>query len=618
MRGPLCFLLLAVSTPAAIAQCDPACGRQHVLARGLYDPDGTTSRPGGLPPPGSVCSGDSCDLGVDPKLGRTSHALAARVFYTLDDPVAAIDPKWRNDKLRDPAAREGFSHLPEGEAARAETFPAGCTRNNAMGYAQALYLDVYPAGGVIHGDDESGASDVMGDPEAEAPVFIFVHGGGFSAGYANNRGNLTDYAGAVMALGYHVVAIEYRRGWVPLAPDPCFGGRLNYLGLRTWLSCDLQKRTPFAADPGTGFHGGEGLPDKANAWFTRTVEWTGEPALAIGDCMDAWRWVDEHIRRILPNAVDRYILGGTSAGGAAVWQMAVAAGKHTGAFTESWKRLNRKVLLAIPSFGTYGRDFLTVRDLPGGDSLGRFPIVMQSGGQDQLVPLRDAPIYWQKRMRLVRGAFDIYRDLVEKGLTVVHCYGPIDDHGFRSWKIRGSIPVVIDVGAGNSWPEYLIYALSLAAAFDTASPGAAPVSHVLTRIDRRMGRRLHDCFGYPEPGDYTSLSAEAFADIYPSGLIRGTVPKGFLWHPADYNGRGIDDGPDRSNDFGRFWYADLGGPLEEPGFRFYDTRGSKTDIRRVSLWHQNEATSTGGSGPAGCPDFGRFNRMNYPSNFGSH
>jgi hypothetical protein len=80
---------------------------------------------------------------------------------------------------------------PSGQAPNMTT----SARPNAYGESQSLYYDLY---GPTRGDERKCA--------------LFVHGGGFVAGYTAD-----DDANAVIArvrrLGYWVAAIEYRRGW---------------------------------------------------------------------------------------------------------------------------------------------------------------------------------------------------------------------------------------------------------------------------------------------------------------------------------------------------------------------------------------------------------------------
>lgn len=140
--------------------------------------------------------------------------------------------------------------------------PEDSQRCNALGDAQVLYYDVYPA------------------PTTPAEItVIYLHGGGYNVGYANN-GDIAQASQQLRDLGAQVISIEYRRGFTESE--------------------------------------GEELPP------ARLVDMTAEDAanfrvileMAKQDVLDAWDHL--HNRRTELGLPDRYVLIGESAGGSLV------------------------------------------------------------------------------------------------------------------------------------------------------------------------------------------------------------------------------------------------------------------------------------------------------------
>ena len=85
----------------------------------------------------------------------------------------------------------------------------GITRINANGYAQLLFLDVYPA----FGFSPTNGNGFIGNPNYAGPIVLYFHGGGFNSGVANFYSSPDESINQFRRAGFHCISVEYRRGW---------------------------------------------------------------------------------------------------------------------------------------------------------------------------------------------------------------------------------------------------------------------------------------------------------------------------------------------------------------------------------------------------------------------
>lgn len=551
-----------------------------LYARGIFDPEALNGNPKSQPEPGNPPLNANTTV-VDQKLRRFSRALVSRVFYTSNTPVL---PEF---DLRD---GQGFAFANTAQYAAA--VPPDATRNNAHGYAQLLYLDVFAAGSQFHPNDETGASDIPGDSQASAPVVLYWHGGGFTSGYANNREGYVQVVAEACAKGFHVVVAEYRRGWVPLSPDPTEGNQPNDIGVSAFLRYD---QDPPPGTQASQYNGGNGLPLEARRDFERTALGTG--SMAIDDALDACLWTQENIRSLLPAAQNRYIHWGNSAGGSLALQLTVAAGPRPDNFTDAWRSHQKRVVLACPNFGSVRYDFLFSSQ--AGVSH-RVPVAYNTCGIDQLSPVRNAPLFWNDTMPVALGSMDLYRRLDELGYRVVQYHGPVDGHGYGSWQIGGV----------DGHIEHLRYALAFGRRLFDGLP--VPRNHILHKVPNdRAGQGLNQCFGFPAPGYYCTLDNQAEADLLYSERGHPNAPFSLGVPLAFYDGAGPTDR------WHNFWFGEWDdvqnsyrGKPDDPN----------TSVGLISTEGQACRTSTGGGSGncppslGGAPPIGLHN-TNYIANF---
>jgi hypothetical protein len=364
-------------------------------AHGIYTPGIIPYRDGGQ---------------IDTTIYRLHPAQSSRVFYTSETLIIPELNRYQPGRLFEGEDANRFSV--------AAAIPDDCARINAQGYPQALFLDVYPAGSKIESDG-SGTIATEDNYNPQAPIMIFIHGGGFDGGGANWKGVLDLQIKQGLALGYHVVSVGYRRGWVPVAQQST-STYPHKMG-----STEFQKNVSFK------------FPPISNVQFLQTTE--GTEKMAISDLLEAWNWIDENLELILPGASGEYILFGTSAGGSAVMQLSFSAGPQKSDFNEVWRKLQAKVLCAVVSFGSVGEDFLFAGESGLEDLLPKFPIIYQFSDRDQLVPIRTAPVYYQKPLPIALGSFDAAQKMTNLGYKVYAMRGILDGHGFHSWKVGGEI-----------------------------------------------------------------------------------------------------------------------------------------------------------------------------------
>lgn len=228
-------------------------------------------------------------------------------------------------------------------------------RCNAVRDAQVLYYDVYPA--------------------PEAPIgatAIYIHGGGYNVGYANN-GSISEACAQLIAEGLHCVAVEYRRGFVA-------GGDLSV------TEVDL---TP-----------------EDSAAFRVILE------MARQDVVDAWDHL--HADRAL-GLPPRYVVLGESAGGSLASRV-----------TLTDPGLDKDVLGVVVGFGTHEDTEPVVSH--------DFPVVIQGGLFDHISPAYSAPIWFDDDMPTAKGLFELRDELLGLGVPTRMYLNAHQGHGFGSYE----------------------------------------------------------------------------------------------------------------------------------------------------------------------------------------
>jgi len=263
-------------------------------------------------------------------------------------------------------------------------------RANALGDEQVLYYDVFPP--------------TTPDNKVTA---IYLHGGGYNVGYANNGGILMAID-QLRAMGFWCVSVEYRRGWHGDGSSA--------------VTDDIS-------------------PAEA-ALFLQAIE------LAKQDALDAW----DHIHttaRGQEGFWPRYMVVGESAGGSLASRITIA---NPG--------LNRQVVGAIIGFGTH--DFsepIVAHD---------FPVVIQGGLFDPIQPAYDNHIWFDEDMPQAKGLFQLYEELSQNGYQARLLISAQKGHGFGAYKnpdgtaahYAESVQFFKDAYYGAVFPNYVEYAFS--------------------------------------------------------------------------------------------------------------------------------------------------------------
>jgi len=549
----------------------------ELYARGLFDPSGVNSSPdatGQLDGSALPSPGDNGSVLVDTKLGRISNAVAARVFYTSSTEIVSAF---------DNTDGSGYSFTSLNNAIA--SFPSDCWRLNALGYAQALFLDVYPAYSEFDPQDSTGQSDVLGDINAVAPIVFYWHGGGFDVGYANNRDGLLEVVLQFCRIGFHVVVPEYRRGWVPIAKNS--DDNFDQIGVSAWLNTDLETGlSGFDLAPtggptsANGYNSGNGFPSKSNDFFEDTAK--GVTGLAIRDSMDACTWVLSNIGDVLPNAVTRFIMWGNSAGGSIATQLAFCPGNSSQVSSETalmnqWKTINRRIMAAAPNFGTCGSDFVYGVDVSGWTHQ---PVaVFNFQGGDQLSPIRDSHIFWQDQMFVTRGTFDLWKDLDDKSYNVIGFCDITGGHGYGAFSIdkasvnSGGVPDFVNL----EHIDYLVQFLT------QCRLGTQPPNHLVFKLFEEPGkggtyRNLNKALSYPFGRYFITLSAGNAQKMYNPNGGKSSVDPNLYAIQTDTLGNatlGFYVPSGETEGWGAYWFGDSVSPNPSS---YFDVTPSTGDI----------------------------------------
>jgi len=455
---------------------------KNTLARGIFEPVG---------------SGIGLNSGqIGDTIRNINGSLFQRVFYTATgSDENASHPSWSSEHFSslDLSSTSSLLDLIN-EVTGSSRGYSGITRNNSHGYAQLLFLDIYPAYGFNNGSIiDTSNYNVIGDPSASAPIVLYIHGGGFDVGAANFESSAEETCNTFRRAGFHCISLEYRRGWTTVS-DETMAGLLNEgpraLGFSDSLLVD--KLTISGSKPPL-------FGSEYNNRFLQTA--LGGNSFAIGDLADAWDWVDKNIQTVLPNAIKKYVIQGQSAGGSSTAQLTYA---HDGT-NPIITRLQSKVIGSIMSFGSYtaSADLNTTiqnREI-------NYPIIIQANGVDKLVPYRDNYLYFQPNMAISKGSWDQYEMLSGSNKNVYFYSTLLTNHGYGNWAknftFSGSSPY--------SEIEYLNWAFNVI--IKKLNGESMPPSHWLVRVDNgTLEDNLSSSFSYPGPGYYTDLVNDS--DIY--------------------------------------------------------------------------------------------------------
>lgn len=307
----------------------------------------------------------------DPKLDRI-HRDAVRFYDVASDTAQTY--------LETVLDQNGVSYQATVYGTRSES-----VRPNALGDEQVLYYDYYPP--------------LVADASNNKVCAIFFHGGGYTVGYAN-QGHDTEIR-PLRERGFHVVSVEYRRGW--------FG------------------------DGSTAPGGEPELSALEGTRFSEAVE------LALTDAQDAWTHVNTnrsgHARFHsgsfgFPKFARWYLIYGFSAGGSLASRLALTQPIPTG----------RTVVGAIVGYGTHAVDEPVVNlDVP---------VLIQGGLFDPISPAYDNFIYFDDDAPTAKGVIDLYQELDAGGATVRLLLGAQDGHGRGSYNLADGSPAYVGEAIG--------------------------------------------------------------------------------------------------------------------------------------------------------------------------
>lgn len=310
-----------------------------------------------------VCACGDDDGGMDAGVDASADAPVFDGETPDANELDAMEPDSSVDPCDGPGTSRGIpgdERLDRIEEGVTRVYYAGTDaetsqRCNAIGDAQVLYYDVYPA--------------------PETPVgatAIYIHGGGYNVGYANN-GGIVDACNQLIEQGLHCVALEYRRGFTA-------GGDLSV------TEVDL-------------------TPDDAAAF--RAIL-----AMAREDVLDAWDHVHDNATEL--GVPQRYVVMGESAGGSLASRV-----------TLTNPDLDKDVLGAVVGFGTHESSEPVV-------STG-FPVVIQGGLFDETSPAYNAAIWFDEDMPIAKGLFNLRDELLEMGVPTRLYINGHQGHGFGDY-----------------------------------------------------------------------------------------------------------------------------------------------------------------------------------------
>ena len=378
----------------------------------------------------------------------------------------------------------------------------GITRINANGYAQLLFLDVYPA----FGFSPTNGNGFIGNPNYAGPIVLYFHGGGFNSGAANFDLTPDESINQFRRAGFHCISVEYRRGWGVVtgslfglseekSPERLLGAISITSDLKGYYLTDQGQIPPT-------------ISEEASGRFLQTA--LGTSGIAIIDCIDAWDWVDRNIQTLLPNAIKKYVLQGNSAGGSLTAQLSFANDLGSAKLN----RLEKKLIGSIESFGSYTASVsidntIRNREIP-------YPIIIQSAGFDKLVPYRDNHLFYQTNLPYSKGTYDQYITLSESGKYVYWYNTPTGGHGYDAWDKTFNLLGTDDLRE----TEYINWAIKLIN--KKIGNETLPPPHWLTRVGTILDP-LED-MGYPTVGYYTNLSAESASTLYTTNSMWFDIP----------------------------------------------------------------------------------------------
>lgn len=255
-------------------------------------------------------------------------------------------------------------------------------RENALEDFQVLYYDYYPP--------------LVASAKANKVCAIYFHGGGYTVGYAN-QGYDTEIR-PLRERGFHVISIEYRRGW--------FGTG--------------------AAGPGPGEPEiSEEEGDDAELAFD----------LALDDVKDAWTHLNTnqpgHARHFsgstgFSSFTQKYLMYGYSAGGSLASRLSLIEPIPG----------QRQVVGAIIGYGTHRVTEPVINF--------QTPVLMQAGLFDTISPAFDNSLYFDMDMPTAKGMFNLYEELDAGGASVRLLTAASGDHGRGIYNLPDGTPEYLD------------------------------------------------------------------------------------------------------------------------------------------------------------------------------
>ena len=401
---------------------------------------------------------DSIGQVGDDKLNRL-HSEATRFYYHMTDTTLSYIENVR-DETGTPYDATVYGVRTESVA------------ENALEDFQVLYYDYYPP--------------LVANNKANKVCAIYFHGGGYTVGYAN-QGYDTEIR-PFRERGFHVISIEYRRGW--------FGD--GDMG------------------PGTGepeISDIEG--DRAEVAFER----------ALLDCQEAWTHINKnqpgHARHFsastgFPGFSQKYIMFGYSAGGSLASRLSLIEPIPGG----------RQVVGAIVGYGTHDATEPVIHF--------NTPVLLQANLLDTISPVYDNHVYFDDDMPVAKGVFTLYDELVTGGASVKLVAAATGDHGRGTFNLPDGSPEYLDAAItlfkkayiGSPLPNYQEFKFRYPAKFTFADGAIIEIDDIGGLYEQIGPSPLIEYVTDINVMDPTRLFVDGFT--YDGSIV---VPSGFRYEP---------------------------------------------------------------------------------------
>ena len=231
---------------------------------------------------------------------------------------------------------------------------------------------------------------------------------------------------------------------------------------------------------------------------------------------------------MLPNAFQQHYHIGNSAGGSIATQLSLTPGtladitaQETGYYPK-WKSIQSNVFATSPNFGSCNSDSVFAHELP--DVSNRPVVLFNIQGNDYLSPLRTNHAFYQSRMPVTLGMFDLWHKLAiakdtdgNREYTAIGWIDMIGGHGYGQFLLRKS--------ATNKVVEFLEYMPQLVRLEKSGSPA---LSHVVFKTVDETGSLYADfneLLNYPNDSYYIGLSDDdSPGNLYNLSTTKGTQP----------------------------------------------------------------------------------------------